>query len=82
MVVRGCSLQDADPLLDACLLHAVSHVVECGEHVRKHNEALKASPTQEVPRDQGFTRPRVRPLLDACLIMALLQYLCSRNNKT
>lgn len=59
MTVCGFSLQDADPLLDGCLLHVVSHVVECGEHVRKHNEALKASPSQETPRDQGFTRPRV-----------------------
>eukprot|EP00884_Botryococcus_braunii_P006841 jgi/Botrbrau1/16158/Bobra.0309s0007.1 len=49
--------------MDAYLLHVVSHVVECGEHVRKNNESLKASPDQDAPRDQGFTRPRVLILL-------------------
>ena len=48
--------------MDVVLLHAAHHILEAGQRIRRNNERLKAHPEAEVPRDQGFTRPRVRSL--------------------
>lgn len=45
--------------MDAILLHCLDHVASGAQVIKKHNEALKADPTTETPRDQGFTRPKV-----------------------
>ena len=54
-----CSAEDPDPLMDACLLHCLNHVTTAASRIKKNNERLKANPEEEVPRDQGFTRPKV-----------------------
>ena len=58
-----CSVGEADPLMDAALLHCLNHVAKTAQHIKKNNERLKANPDEEAPRDQGFTRPKVGALL-------------------
>ena len=55
-----CSAAAVDELLDAALLHALNHVTKCGAAIKASNDALKADPEAEAPRDQGFTRPKVK----------------------
>lgn len=41
------------------LLHCIDHVVASSQRIKKANDSLKSNPELEVPRDQGFTRPKV-----------------------
>ena len=45
--------------MDAVLLHCLDHIAASAQAIKKHNETLKADPSSEIPRDQGFTRPKV-----------------------
>ena len=57
-----------DPLLDAVLLHLLSHCAKAAARIKKNNERLRAAaqagggaaPLDAVPKDQGFTRAKVR----------------------
>ena len=53
-----CSLEEEDDVMDAVLLHCLDHVAAGAQAIKKHNEALKADPSSDVPRDQGFARPK------------------------
>ncbi|KAK3271163.1 hypothetical protein CYMTET_20470 [Cymbomonas tetramitiformis] len=56
-------------VLDAALIHLLSHVLSTRDLVMKNNAALKkakekgAGEDDELPRDQGFTRPKALILL-------------------
>ena len=57
--LNACSLDEEDNAMDAVLLHCLDHIAASAQQIKKHNEALKADPSNETPRDQGFTRPKV-----------------------
>ncbi|MEW5301455.1 MAG: hypothetical protein WDW36_004315 [Sanguina aurantia] len=61
------SLDPADEELDAVLLHCLNHITKSAELIKKNNEALTKTGGKDagggVPRDQGFTRPKVLLLL-------------------
>ena len=60
------SLAEApDSELDAVLLHVINHVATTSDRIKKNNEKLSHGNTDpdDVPRDQGFTRPKVLFLL-------------------
>ena len=62
--VLCCSAAAPDPLMDACLLHCIAHVAAAAARIRKNNERAKSGDIDadaEAPRDQGFTRAKVRP---------------------
>ena len=52
--------------MDAVLLHLLSHCAKAADRIKKNNDRLKAAkgsgaPTPDaVPKDQGFTRAKVR----------------------
>ena len=48
--------------MDAVLLHAVNHCTKVADRIKRGNEAVKSGGggSEEPPRDQGFTRPKVR----------------------
>lgn len=47
--------------MDAVLLHCLRHVGEAAASIKRNNELAKSdSPPEELPRDQGFTRAKVR----------------------
>lgn len=54
-----------DPLLDAVLLHALSHCAKAADRIKKNNDRLRGARDQgapaldAVPKDQGFTRAKV-----------------------
>ncbi|KAL4425892.1 hypothetical protein ABPG75_009908 [Micractinium tetrahymenae] len=58
-----------DPVLDAVLLHALSHCAKAADRIKKNNDRLRAAaekgapPLDAVPKDQGFTRAKVLLLL-------------------
>lgn len=57
------------------LLHCLDHIAASAQSIKKHNEALKADPLSETPRDQGFTRPKVSEmsqLLDRTIVLSLV----------
>ena len=58
----ACRPDAADPLLDAVLLHCLNHCAKAADRVKSGNERLKAGDGTgaDPPRDQGFTRPKVR----------------------
>lgn len=65
----------ADPELDAVLLHVLSHCAKAADRIKKNNDRLRAAsggdapPLDAVPKDQGFTRAKVRGfvgLVSAC----------------
>ena len=52
----------ADPTLDAVLLHCLNHCTKVADRIKRGNEAVRSGlEGKEAPRDQGFTRPKVRP---------------------
>ena len=63
---RPCarSVDSPDAVLDAVLLHCLAHVGASAAAIKRNSERLKAGSSgagsaPEVPRDQGFTRPKV-----------------------
>lgn len=73
-----------DAVMDAYLLHALEHVITTQKLVMKNNERLKKQRAAavekgeggepEIPRDQGFTRPKVftnsrRAIVRRCIMM-------------
>jgi len=56
-----CRAHASDAIMDAYLLHAISHINASAARIKKNNDALKAGRESEVPRDQGFTRAKVLP---------------------
>ena len=59
----ACCRADApDHLLDAVLLHCLSHVADSAARIKHNNDAIKAAPDVEPPRDQGFVRAKVAPV--------------------
>lgn len=51
----------ADPALDAVLLHCLNHCTKVADRIKRGNEAVRGGlEGTEAPRDQGFTRPKVR----------------------
>lgn len=73
MVCIMCADQ-SDPELDAVLLHILNHVARAADTIKRNNQHLAAAaPAKKgaaaaatpdaVPRDQGFTRPKVLVLL-------------------
>jgi len=70
------SMQDPDPIMDAYLLHCLNHVSKTADRIKRNNTRSEASAKQQqangeagsasvedLPRDQGFTRPKVLILL-------------------
>jgi U3 small nucleolar RNA-associated protein 25 len=67
----------SDEVMDACLLHALSHVLKTRSRILHNTELLRkrhiaagkassdaaAAAAADVPQDQGFTRPKVLLLL-------------------
>jgi U3 small nucleolar RNA-associated protein 25 len=56
-----------DDDLDAVLLHCLNHVAKAADRIKRNNdrarEAERAGDVASVPRDQGFSRPKVLLLL-------------------
>ncbi len=53
-----------DRVMDAVLLHALNHCARAADRIKRTNDALKGGlPAEDTPRDQGFTRAKVRPHL-------------------
>ena len=50
--------------MDAALLHCLDHIAATSQRIKRNNDALKADPDADVPRDQGFTRAKVGPPVD------------------
>lgn len=60
-MIRGCRADEPDAALDAVLLHCVNHCTKVADRIKKGNEAVRSGlQGAEAPRDQGFTRPKVR----------------------
>eukprot|EP01029_Cantina_marsupialis_P025006 TRINITY_DN655275_c0_g1_i1.p1 TRINITY_DN655275_c0_g1~~TRINITY_DN655275_c0_g1_i1.p1 ORF type:complete len:699 (-),score=211.85 TRINITY_DN655275_c0_g1_i1:137-2233(-) len=60
-----CGVQtnkNEDDLLSVLALHILNHVMKARDHISKHNTKLKAD-SDQLFKDQGFTRPRVLILL-------------------
>ena len=55
-----CSEDEADDTMDAVILHCLRHIGEAAACIKHNNDAAKADQTAELPRDQGFTRPKVQ----------------------
>ena len=56
--------------MDAYLLHCINHVSMAAGLIKKNNERLKAGCADggDTPRDQGFTRAKVRASAsDSCM---------------
>lgn len=47
--------------MDAALLHCLDHVLSTAQRIKKNNESLRSNSDGDIPRDQGFTRPKVFP---------------------
>ena len=64
MISHECRTDAPDPLLDAVLLHCLNHCAKVADRVKRGNDRLKAGEgaAGEAPRDQGFTRPKVRAM--------------------
>jgi len=63
-----------DPELDAVLLHILNHISRSADTIKRNNDHLKqpapsstggveARAADDIPRDQGFTRPKILVLL-------------------
>ena len=59
MPLSQCRAHGPDDIMDAYLLHAVSHISASAARIKKNNDALKAGQDPEACRDQGFTRAKV-----------------------
>ena len=57
----GGRADEANPLLDAVLLHCLSHVGDSAARIKRNNDAVKADAGLEPPRDQGFVRAKEGP---------------------
>ena len=89
----SASLNAPDPELDAVLLHVVNHIARSSDRIKKNNEKLGDGPSKiggidpdAVPRDQGFTRPKVLILLPmrntALRVVSRLLALALRETRT
>ena len=58
--LHACRAHAADPILDAYLLHVINHINASAARIKKNNEAVKAGAESDAPRDQGFTRAKVK----------------------
>jgi len=80
----------ADDVLDAVLLHVVNHVTKSADRVRKNNAAAEAAresaaSVDDIPRDQGFVRPRalvLAPMRNAAhAVVARLMQLAQKETR-
>ncbi len=65
-----CSLEEGDAVMDAYLLQCINHVYSAAALIKKNNDRLKAAGdgAGDNPRDQGFTRAKVRTPLCCSVI--------------
>lgn len=50
-----------DSVMDAVLLHVLNHCTKAADAIKRGNEALKGGAKgADIPRDQGFSRCKVR----------------------
>jgi U3 small nucleolar RNA-associated protein 25 len=87
--LKPIMLADApDAEMDAVLLHALNHVLQTADRIKKNNERAAAANVDpdSLPRDQGFTRPKVLFLLPmrsmACKVVLRLLTLALRETRT
>ena len=78
MPLSECRAHGLDDIMDAYLLHAVSHISASAARIKKNNDALKAGQDPEACRDQGFTRAKVRcpapsAAAQGCVVSCVLQ---------
>ena len=60
IALTECRAHGPDDIIDAYVLHAISHISASAARIKKNNDALKAGQDSEACRDQGFTRAKVR----------------------
>ena len=78
MPLFECRAHGPDDIMDAYLLHAISHISASAARIKKNNDALKAGQDPEACRDQGFTRAKVRSpapcaAAQGCVVSCVLQ---------
>ena len=77
MPLFECRAHGPDDIMDAYLLHAISHISASAARIKKNNDALKAGQDPEACRDQGFTRAKVRAAQRlALLLRGVLSHVC------
>lgn len=76
MRLSECRAHGPDEIMNAYLLHAISHISASAARIKKNNDALKAGRDPEACRDQGFTRAKVRCHSSPCFGNSLWALSC------